>query len=82
MEGEMDYVALFESVACKQTYKMADGVNAVAKQVKIDILTNLRDSIQSDGLINSGAGIKVIKAITNSIDSIIEQESKGTQPER
>ena len=74
----MDYVELFESVACKQIYKMADGVNAVAKQVKIDVLTNLRDAIQPDGLINSDAEIKTIMAITNSINKIIEQESKDT----
>ena len=74
----MDYAELFESVACKQTYKMADGVDAVVRQVKIDVLTNLRDAIQPDGLINSEAGVKTIKAITRSIDVIIEQESKDT----
>lgn len=74
----MEYIELFESVACKEEYKMADGVNAVAKQVKIDVLTNLRDAIQPDGLINSDAGIKTIKAITNSINKIIEQENKVT----
>lgn len=74
----MNYVELFESVACKQTYKMAEGVNAVAKQVKIDVLTNLRDAIQPDGLINSDAGVETIKAITRSIDAIIKQENKDT----
>tara|TARA_R100000951_G_C2570214_1_gene158487 strand:+ start:531 stop:755 length:225 start_codon:yes stop_codon:yes gene_type:complete len=74
----MDYVELFESVACKQAYKMADGVNAVARQVKIDVLTNLREAIQPDGLINSDAGTKTIKSITNAIDVIIEQENKDT----
>lgn len=74
----MDYVKLFESVACKQIYKMPDGVNAVVKQVKIDTLTNLRDAIQPDGLINSDAGIKTIAAITNSINKAIEQEKKDT----
>ncbi len=74
----MDYVELFESVACKQACRMADGVNAVVKQVRIDVLTNLRDAIQSDGLINSDAGVKTIKAITCSIDAIVEQENKDT----
>lgn len=71
----MDYVELFESAACKQTYKMTDGVNAVVKQVKIDVLTDLRDAIQPDGLINSDAGVKTIKAITNAINIVIEQEN-------
>lgn len=74
----MDYVELFESVACKQVYKIAEGVGAVAKQVRIDTLTNLRDVIQPDGLINSDAGTKTIKAITNAINALIEQENKDT----
>ena len=74
----MDYVELFESVACKQAYKMAEGVGAVVKQVRIDTLTNLRDAIQPNGLINSDAGTKTIKSITSAINSTIEQSNKDT----
>ena len=29
-----DYVKIFEDTACKQTYKMADGVNAVVMEAQ------------------------------------------------
>jgi len=38
---------------------------------KINTLTNIRDAIQPDGLINSTQGIKTIAAITKGIDDII-----------
>jgi hypothetical protein len=36
-----DYVKIFEDAACKQTYKMAEGVEAVVAQVKKDIADHL-----------------------------------------
>ena len=36
-----DYVKVFEDTACKQTYKMAEGVEAVVAQVKKDIADHL-----------------------------------------
>ena len=72
MAVNMKYVNLFEKVACKQTYKMAEGVEAVVKQVRVDTLLDLRSAIQPDGLINSDAGVKTIKAITSAIDKIIK----------
>lgn len=69
-----DYVKLFETNACKQTYEMAKGVEAVVKQVRNDTLIDLRDAIQSGGIINSEAGVKTIKAITNAINKTISAD--------
>jgi len=43
-------------------------------RVKVKTLTDLRDAIQPDGLINSDAGTKTIRAITNAINKIITQK--------
>lgn len=52
---------------------MKDDIDEIIKQAKVDVLTNVRDAIQPDGLINSDAAINTIKAITAAIDSLILQ---------
>jgi hypothetical protein len=51
-------------------------INDIVLETRNDTLIALRDSIQPDGMINSDAGVKTIKAITNAINRAIETPQK------
>lgn len=62
----------------KECQELAQACNRYKNQLstkKVTVLTDLRDAIQPDGLINSDAGTKTIQAITCAIDAIIDLEN-------
>ena len=68
----------FASICCVDVAKRAlERINELETQVKgvkIETLINLRDAIQPDGLVNSDAGVKTIRSITNAINGIINKD--------
>lgn len=66
----------------KECQELAQACNRYKNQLrgkKIHVLTELRDAIKPDGLINSAEGTKTIMAITNAINKIINSEIELTQ---
>ena len=62
----------------KECQELAQACNRYKNQLstkKVTVLTDLRDAIQPDGLINSDASTKTIQAITCAIDAIIDLEN-------
>ncbi len=61
----------------KECQELAQACNRYKSQLraqKVSVLSDLRDSIQPDGLINSDAGTRTINAITCAINAIIDLE--------
>ncbi len=76
--AELESQVAFKIKECQELAQACNRYKNMLSSQKVDILTNLRDSIQSDGLINSDAGTRTIKAITCAINAVIDIERKDT----
>ena len=75
---ELELQIEFKIKECQDLAKSCNRYKNQLSTQKVNVLSNLRDAIQPDGLINSDAGTRTIEAITCAINAIIDIEHKDT----